>query len=198
MSGPSGVRGKFLALGLLVAVGLAVYSLAIEPLYLEYVRLQQSIDQSHHLLDKYRKLEATRAGLEADIAVLKARDARDGDYLAASSETLAGAEIQSRLKALFESVGAEQRSVQTLTPETVDGLVRVTVRTQFMADTDALYQLLYQLETEAPLLFVDTLDVRRKQNRRRRRSEEPQAQLEAAGILDVRMDLHGFLRGPAT
>ncbi len=197
MSGPTGVRGKLLALGLLVAAGLAGYSLVIEPLYFEYVRLQQSIDQSQRLLAKYRKLEAARAGLEADIAELKTRDLRDGDYLAAASETLAGAEIQSRVKALFERVGAEQRSVQSLAPEIVDGLVRVTVRTQFTAETDALYQLLYQLETEAPLLFVDNLDIRRKQSRRRRRREASQAQPDAAGALDVRMDLFGYLRGPA-
>lgn len=197
MSGPTGLRGKLLALGLLAAVGLAGYSLAIEPLYLEYVQLQQSIDQSQRLLAKYRKLEAARAGLEADIAEAKTRDARDGDYLSAASETLAGAEIQSRLKTLFESIGAEQRSVQTLASETADGLVRITVRTQFTAETGALYQLLHQLETEAPLLFVDNLDIRRKQNRRRRRRDDQQAQPDAAGPLDVRMDLYGYLRGPA-
>lgn len=197
MSGPTGLRGKLLALGLLAVAGLAGYSLAIEPLYLEYVQLQQSIDQSQRLLAKYRKLETARAGLEADIAEAETRDARDGDYLSAASETLAGAEIQSRLKALFESVGAEQRSVQTLASETADGLVRVTVRTQFTAETGALYQLLHQLETEAPLLFVDNLDIRRKQNRRRRRRDDQQAQPDAAGPLDVRMDLYGYLRGPA-
>jgi general secretion pathway protein M len=197
MTGPSGIRGKALALGLLVAAGLAVYSVAIEPLYLEYVQLQQSIDQSHRLLAKYRKLEGGRAGLEADIAEMKTRDSRDGDYLTAASETLAGAEIQGRLKTVFESVGAEQRSVQTLAPETADGLIRVTVRAQFTAESAALYQLLYQLETEAPLLFVDNLDIRRKQNRRRRRREAAEAQPDAAGPLDVRMDLYGYLRGPA-
>ena len=179
-------------------IALAVFSLAIEPLYLEYVQLEQSMDQSHRLLAKYRELEGARAGLEADIAELKSRDARDSDYLKASSETLAGAEIQSRLKTLFESVGAEQRSVQSLASETSEGFVRVTVRTQFTAESDALYQLLYQLETEAPLLFVDNLDIRRKQNRRRRRRQaDPEVSPDAAGPLDVRMDLYGYLRGPA-
>lgn len=196
MNGPTGIRGKVLALGLLAAVGLAVYGTVIEPLYLEYENLQRATDQSNRLLAKYGKLEATRARLEADIAEMKTRDARDRDYLTAGSETLAGAEIQGHLKTLLERIGAQQRSVQTLAPEAVDGMLRVTVRTQFIVDTDALYVLLYELETETPLLFVESLDIRRQQNRRRARQRQ-EVEADAAGPLDVRLDLYGFMRAPA-
>ncbi len=198
MNGPSGIRGKALALALLIAVFVAGYGLVIEPLMSEYVRLQRSIDQSRHLLAKYRALEATREGLESDLATLRARKTRETEYLTAATASLAGAEIQNRLKDVLEDVGAEPRSVQTLQDGNDESGGRVRVRVQFTVRSESLNQVLYLLETEAPLLFVDNIDIRRKQDRRRQQRDDRVASLMTRDVLDVRMDLHGFMRAPSS
>lgn len=196
MSGPTGWRGKILAVALLIAVGMGAYELVMKPIALALIGQRESIADLKFDLARYRALDAERAGLAAHIAEMKQRESRHGDYIEAGSETLAGAKIQTLLGTFFERYGATQRSVQTLTSETADGNVRINVRTQFSVGTDGLYRLLHEVETRAPLLFVKSVDIRRKQNRRRRREQDTDA-AQQAGVLDVRLDLYAYLREPA-
>ena len=195
MTGPTGWRGKFLAVGLLIAVALAVYGLVVEPVAITFVAHRDSIADSKQLLARYRALDASRADLAADIAEMKQRSSREGDYFEAATESLAGAEIQALLGTLFQRHGATQRSVQTLPSKTTGGFVRVNVRTQFTTERDGLHRLLHEIETRTPLMFVKNVDIRRKQNRRRRRNRDDDASQEA-GTLDVRLNLYAYMRGP--
>jgi general secretion pathway protein M len=193
MTGPHGVRGKLLAVGLLVAVAFAAYALVIEPVYDGYVRTGEAIAQSERLLADYRRLGAARPALEARLAELEAREDRRGDYLEAASDTLAAAALQGQLRQLFERTGAVQRSVQALPSTQVDGMIRVSVRSQFTAETEALAAILHALETGRPFLFVDDLDIRREMRRRRVR-DRASAEEMSAGPLSVRLDVYGYMR----
>jgi general secretion pathway protein M len=195
VTGPSGWRGKVLALALLVAALLAGYALVVEPLYARYAEYGGEIGNARRLLASYRRLAAAKPALEAQLAEIEAREVRRNDYLEAGSDVLAAADLQSRLRGLFERFGAIQRSVQALPASDEGELLKITVRAQFSAETEALARILYELETGEPLLFVDSLDIRRKQSRRRRRNQE-EAEAQAAGPLDVRLDLVGFMPKP--
>ena len=89
MTGPTGWRGKFLAVGLLIAVALAVYGLVVEPVAITFVAHRDSIADSKQLLARYRALDVSRADLAADIAEMKQRSSREGDYFEGATETLA-------------------------------------------------------------------------------------------------------------
>ena len=195
MTGPGGARGKVLAVGLLAAVLLAGYSAIVEPIWRDMVATRESIDSSRGLIERYRALAAAKPALEAQLAELESRTDDRADTLSAPSDTLAGAALQNQLRALFERVGAVQRSLQALPPVAQDDLVRITVRAQFTAEMPALQVILYELETQRPFLFVDNLDIRRKTSRRRRTQDELADQ--AAGPLDVRLDLSGYMRPAA-
>ncbi len=196
MTGPTGWRGKMLAPALLAAALLAGHALVVEPLYERYAEYGDEIANSRRLLASYRRLAAAKPALEAQLAELEAREVRRSDYLEADSDILAAADLQSRLRGLFERFGAVQRSVQALPASEEDGLLKITVRAQFSAETEALARILYQLETGVPLLFVDSLDIRRKQSRRRRRNQQQEEAAQTAGRLDVRLDLTGFMPRP--
>jgi len=193
VTGPRGVRGKLVALALMAAALLAAYALVIEPVYLGYVRYGETIAGSERLLADYRRLGAARPGLEARLGELDRREGRRGDYLQAASDTLAAAALQGELRQLFERTGAVQRSVQALPATAVDGLVKIAVRAQFSAETEALAAILHELESGRPFLFVDDLDIRRQARRRRARDAETDEDT-AAGTLDVRLDLYGYMR----
>jgi general secretion pathway protein M len=201
VTGPGGIRGKLLALGLLLALLLAGWGLVIEPLYERFAAHDDSIARSATLLDRYQRLIATAPLLRAQLAELDSRQAGSGDIIAATSGTLAAASLQQRLQAAFDRHGAVTRSVQALPAAAAGELMAITVRAQFTAEGEALARILYELETGRPVLFVDSLDIRRKQSRRRRRNADP-AEAEVAGPLDVRMDLIGYMRaageGPGT
>ena len=194
MTGPGGARGKALALALLAAALLAAWGLAVEPLIQSYVDQDERIAKAGNLLARYHSLTAATPALRAQLAELEARRQGRSDLLEAASDTLAAAGLQSRLQALFERHGAVQRSLQALPAVATGELLAITVRAQFTAEGEALARILYELETGRPVLFVDALDVRRKQSRRRRRNDAAEAGPEAAGPLDVRIDLVGYMR----
>ena len=193
MTGPRGVRGKLLALGLLVAAAGAAYALVAEPVYTGYARTGEVIAESERLLGDYRRLGAARPALEARLVELEAREDRRGDYLEAASDTLAAAALQGDLRKLFERTGAVQRSVQALPAARIDGVIKIAVRAQFTAETEALAAILHALETGRPFLFVDDLDIRREVRRRRAR-DQASADEMAAGPLAVRLDVYGYMR----
>jgi general secretion pathway protein M len=196
VTGPGGIRGKLLALGLLAALLLAGWGVIVEPLYERFATHDDSIARSATLLESYQRLIAATPTLRAQLAELDTRQAGSGDIIAAASDTLAAASLQQRLQASFDRHGAVARSVQALPAVAAGELMAITVRAQFTAEGDALARILYELETGRPVLFVDSLDIRRKQSRRRRRNVDAgEAEAEVAGPLDVRIDLIGYMRG---
>jgi general secretion pathway protein M len=108
-------------------------------------------------------------------------------FLASPNESLAAAELQSRLRSTVDAVHGDLRSVQIL-PARDEGLFRrVSVRGQISATLPALQRVLYQLETATPLLFLDNVDIRARPVRPGRTSAE-------APVLDVRFDLSAYMR----
>jgi general secretion pathway protein M len=84
------------------------------------------------------------------------------------------AAIQNRIKALVEAARGELKSVQIL-PAQADGhLRRITVRGQMSMTIEAAQRVFHDLEGAEPLLFLDNLDIRSRDDPRRRREHAEQ------------------------
>ena len=110
-----------------------------------------------------RRLAATG---DTDRIRAKAPARRVGDAVfRAASETLAAAELQSRLTAIVGGAGARLESVRILDAEGVgaggkrSSLRRIRLRTRFVADHAALRRMLLAFENHRPPLFADSLSV---------------------------------------
>ncbi|MGH6932031.1 MAG: type II secretion system protein GspM [Dongiaceae bacterium] len=180
--------GRVLALALLGAVITLVYFVLLVPLRESYAATDRRIAEARELLTRLERLAASRPGLEAQVAELQARQSTQGNYLIGNTDALAAADLQERVNAIITGNGGTLRSIQVLPAEDESGFRRVAMRMQVTATTAALFNIVYALESETPLLFIDNFDV---QARRKRRTTTEQDQQET--ILTIGLDLYGYL-----
>ena len=180
------------ALSLVVALFLAVYVLAVEPLVSAYQETDDAIRQTNENLLRYEQISRTFPALKQQLDELAQRQGRSGVYLSGDTDALAAAQLQADVSATIQQHDGQLRSVQIL-PVASDGdFKRVSVRVQLTATLSALTRILYSLEGRRPFVFIDNLDIKNRRARRSRRNKKDQAETEPE--LVIRFDLFGYLR----
>ena len=116
-------------------------------------------------------------------------------FLQGTNEALVAAQIQNRVKALSEAARGELKSTQVLPAQDEGKYRRITIRVQLTLDLPAAQSLIYGVETASPLLFLDNLDMRAHIAERRRDRSAPGSD---DGMLDLRFDVYGYVRGGKT
>jgi general secretion pathway protein M len=176
------------ALLLLAAALAAAYVWIVGPIAAAYADTAAAIADTRELLERYDRLAASRASLEAQLAAIEQKPDTAAYYLDGATDALAAASLQARVTALVEGSGATLLSIQTLTTTEDRGLRRVAIRLQMTSAIAPLVRVLHGLETGVPLLFVDNLEVQSQ--------AAPQTEPDAAPAsapLIVGFDLYGYL-----
>ena len=174
---------------LLLAVVLAVaYVWIVEPIAAAYANTEAAIADTRDLVERYDRLAAARASLEAQLAAIEQKPDTAAYYLSGATDALAAASLQARVTALVEGSGATLLSIQTLTSSEDRGLRRVAIRLQMTAEIAPLVRVLHGLESGIPLLFVDNLELQSQAAP----AIEPDA-AQASVPLIVGFDLYGYL-----
>jgi general secretion pathway protein M len=189
---PGSLLSRILALLLLAALPLLVWTVVVEPVIAAYRDADQAIARTQSLLNDYRQRAAQRPQLAELVTAEEARAAAVQGYLVAVDDALAAAELQDRVKSVIEAAGGTLRSAQSLEVAPVEGIAgvrRAGLQVRFSADSESLATILYGLETGKPYLFVDGLSVREPRRQRRRGDES-----EGPPELDVVVDLYGYMR----
>lgn len=182
---------RALAFALLLLAGVAALRLIVLPVLAVYHEATASIEHSRMLLRRYRTLAAQRPQLEGQLAAQQRAAAESAAYLEASSDALAAAALQDRVRTLIERADGELRSTQTLPVQTAGpkgGIDRVGIRLQLVVDLEGLKQLLYESETTEPYLFVDGLSIRGRHLGRQDTETEDRA------LLEVDLEVFGYRR----
>ena len=186
MTLPEGRPGKILALGvcfLLVAlVGLSVVRPAAQ--------FHGQMHDELRLLDAQRlrlaKLENELPKLREQVEELKKRKENNESslLLSDSSDSVAAAELQTKIQALGTSLGADISSVESLAARREDGFRRIGIRVMIVCDQKALTGLLKALTTAQPPLFVDNLEIRN--------GNQMAAQGGSAPKLNIGLEIYGY------
>ncbi|MGF1526387.1 MAG: type II secretion system protein GspM [Candidatus Competibacterales bacterium] len=193
------------ALGLLLAlvgVGVVLFNAVWLERYHYYRQSQQNLQER---LVRYRQLVASQPKLEAQLQAIRQDSSIEAYYLPPNTPVLAATDLQRRLRTVVQQTGGRLVSTQVLPSDSVDGVERVAIRAQLTGPVDVLYKVLYQLESKPPLLLVDTLQVRARTIRQRRRVQGGAAgeqrrpiALETDTQLTITLELAGFLPREAT
>src|SRR5262249_54071748 len=149
---------------------------------------EDAIEQQQAALKRYARLAAELKPREAELARLRQRQATADGFLQSANETLAGAEIQNRIKTLAEAAKGDLKSTQILPPQEEGKFRRVSVRAQMSLNLAAAQRIFHGLETASPLLFLDNVDLRARSDRRRDEAAV------ADPVLDIRFDVYGYMR----
>ncbi len=186
-----GQRLGALALLLLVVVG-SFYLVVERGLAASYRFYAERLEQQQGRLDQLERMAANREPIQHLITRIQQDRNITAQYLPQSAPPLAAAELQQRVKAVVEAAGGTLRSTQALPPVEEGSAVKVAVNATVSGDTDSLQKILYDLESQTPLLFVDNLDVSAREVRQRL----PNGRL--AGYtrvqLNIQFEISGYLR----
>lgn len=155
---PTGQRGRLLALGLTVAVALALWLGVATPLAGFYAERAETLTQRQILARHMEQLAATRPALEARAAALGKQAPASGGLT--GSIPVATAALQSLVQDIAAGAGANLTSVESLPGETTAGYRRVGVKLALSASWPVLVHFLEALEQSGTPMAVDDLQVR--------------------------------------
>lgn len=156
--------------------------------------LDAEIEGGGDQIQRYQRLVASIPRLRAELERERNNEEIKAYYFDAPTEALAGAQLQSVVQEMVQTAGAKLVNSQFLPAEQNEQPSRVRLRAQIQGDTNALLDILYDIEQARPFLFVDQLSVRattRRDRRRNRNDPQPQVQQE----LTIRIDVFGYALG---
>jgi general secretion pathway protein M len=132
-----------------------------------YRYYQDYLEQKQAQLVRMERMTASRELIQQQITKIKQDQSVVSQYLPHTAPALAAAELQQRIRAVVEAAGGTLRSTQALPPVEEGSAVKVAVSVTLTGDTGHLHKILYDLEAQTPLLFVDNLEITARENRQR-------------------------------
>lgn len=186
-----GQRLAALALLTLVAGG-TFYLVVHQGLLARYRYYEDALEQQQDRLTQIERMAASRESIQRQITQIQQDQGIARQYLPQTAPALAAAELQQRVRGVVEAAGGTLRSTQALPPVEEGGAVKVPVSVTLVGDTGNLERILYDLESQTPLLFVDNLEISARENRQRlpggRMGSTTRIQL------NVQFEVWGYLR----
>lgn len=179
---------RVLAVAILVAILAALGALVVEPVTAKFASYDRAVAQSQALLARYLRIGGERERLQVQLEQVRRTQASRGGFLEGASGELVAAELQNKAKNLVDANGGNLKSVQILKEQDENNFRRVAIRVTMTANTVAVQNIFYSLETANPYLFLDNVDIRAS----RRRAQKTRTQ--GAGDLQVRYDVYGYMR----
>jgi general secretion pathway protein M len=165
--------------------------------------LSARIADSEDQLARYRRMIGTLPDLRAELERVRANESFKAFYFDAPTPALAGAELQRQVQDIVSAANGRLISTQILPGPPEESPPRVRVRTQIQGSTEALLDVLYNLEQARPFLFVDQVSVR-SSARPQQPAADPRGRairrppVNPAGELTIRLDIFGFTLGGDT
>ncbi len=184
---------RILALALLFLPFLILYLVVISP----YLRLLE--DKRDRIADLgFQQERLQRAAAQGPhwrklLNSLKTSQSQNHQYLEGKTPPLASAELQKQMGEIIRQAGGKVTSTQVLTTKPEGPFTRVAVRVRFSANTPALQEILYGIESNQPLLLIEKLSIR--STRGRRRSSRTR-QIVPVDKLNVNMQVVGYMATP--
>lgn len=194
---PNPEQGRFLALVLLFIAGLAAYALGVHWWFTApHLDIASQIADLKEQERGYRETVARRPMLEKQLAEVDRYEQSNPAFLAEADFDSAAAGLIQRFKQVLASHVTDPTRCQVLTNSSArnnqpERFQRVTLKLRLRCDLEAFAGLLYDLENDSPVLFIDDLQIFRQQG-----YIQP-GRNKISTYLDIRFDLYGYIRSRA-
>ena len=184
---------RLTALLLLAVVMFGAHLFLVEPLVVGYDAIDREIDDAQEQLAHFERLAAMRPAIARQLQQAGSQQTAQGYYLNGGTDALAAAGLQDRINALVANNGGTLRSTQPMPGVEEQGFRRITLKVQLTATIEELFDTLYELESGAPILFVEDLDIQSRIVRRQTRDKAGVNESQPIPLLAVAFDLSGYL-----
>lgn len=175
-----------LAITLLVLLGVAV----VLPWWTQMELYEEEALDTAERMGRYQNLIASKQVLAKELQQLRANQNKQGLFVTAPSTELAAAQLQKRAKDAVSKAGGTLVSTQNLEPDPEDIPEKIRVRVRMKGDAGALAEVLHDIESAHPLMFVENIRIKSRRTVKGRRKNRV-----TTYDLDVNFDLAGYLLG---
>lgn len=181
---------RWLALGLLTLVVLVFSLLVVMPIINKGLELNESKQALAFRLQQYERVLATKDRVAANLDQIKQAYAEQGYLNRQETSALASAELQEFIKKTIVEAGGQLSSTQVLPVSTKDEFTRITISVRMTGNSEVLRTVLYNIETSAPLIVIDQIDIRPMRGVRNKATR----QLDLSNELNVNFQAVSFMR----
>jgi len=194
---PDRENNKPLAIGLLLIAVMLVYLGGVHWFVVRHLDLTQEIERLEQSVARFKAAVARRPDLETRLAELRSERLDNALFLQQSNFNTAAAALVRQLR---ESIAEQAEDPELCTVSATQNRIepeperfeQVTVNVRMSCPLPDMVRILYALEDNVPLIFVDNLIVNQRMSADRRGRR---VGVDAYGQLDVRFDMYGFLAG---
>ena len=183
---------RWLAVGLLITVVLIIGLIVIVPLLNKGMALHDAKNSLLFKLQQYERILATKESVVADMAKIQQQHEQQHYFNSQNTDALASAEMQEFIKKAIVDAGGQLSSTQALPVSNKGKFSRITVRVRMMGNSEVLRAMLYKIETSAPLIIIDQIDIRPMRGSMNRVTR----QIESSNELNVNFQAVSFMRKP--
>jgi len=186
MTLPVGIRGRMLALALVLIPAILVINYALRPLIESYFLAGDDLVTTRDEIVHYQRLLNELPALQAAVDRLERTQPLSPYLLDGTNRALAAAGLQKQLQDAATKFGATILSLRVQTPVSAGPLERISVEARLRAGTEEMRDLLHFIESNQPYLFIENLSVNVR---------HPGRRSTAPGGLEASLTLYG-LRQP--
>ncbi len=159
MNWPVGLRGRVIAVALLLLViGAAIAAVAV-PAYVLYHRYDEAQTAAQERIDRYRRVSSQRGDHQRALDLLKTRESARF-FLKNTAPNLGGLELSDLVRPMLEANGSRLTSIQPPTVKDEAGFRVYSLSVGFNSTPSSLQKTLYAIETSIPYLFIDNVTFR--------------------------------------
>lgn len=171
------------ALGILAAVVGVIWFTVFHPLVSTFEDQREARDQSLRLLSAYKTALAIRPSLETSLSQLQQQGRSASGLVEGNSPALAAARLQNDIRTIVESSGGEVRSTQNLPVSNTNSFEKIDIGCDLSVPMSRLKDIVYQIETHTPYLFIDKVDIRMPENWQSADENMPAPKLEIRWVV---------------
>ena len=193
---------RWLAIGLLVAAILIVGSVVIVPLVNKGLELHEAKNNLVFRLQQYERILARKDAVVASMNAIKQQYQERGLLNSQGTDALASAEVQEFIKQAIIEAGGQLSSTQALPVSAVSlspaskqsaaksEFSRVAVSVRMTGNSEVLRAVLYKIETSAPLIIINQIEIRPMRGIRNRVTR----QIDPSNELNINFQAVSFMR----
>lgn len=183
MTLPTGMRGRLVALGLLLIPLILLAHYVLTPLVASLVSRGDDLATTREEIVRYQRLISQMPALRDAVERLERTRPLAAYLLQGGNRALAAAGLQRNLQQAAQEHGVTILSLRVKNPILRGPFEQISVEARLRSNNDQLRDLLYYIETTTPYLFVEDLSLNVRRTRRRDVSQTG---------LDARLILYGL------
>jgi general secretion pathway protein M len=181
---------RWLAVGLLLFLLTVVAMLLLVPWYVKLSEYRDAVERSEPRLEAYTARIVDRSKAAASVEQIKRKIKEAGVFNTESTEALALAEMQQKIKDAVAEAEGNLMSTQVLAQQQTEGLTKILVKVRFAGRVETLEKVLYTLETATPYMLVENLQVTSVRGMRNPTTRK----VDPVDKVNVMMDVSSFMQ----